>query len=120
MSKKTEFINYVEALIDATSENPIEMTDNVLAFWTALKGDKDVEKPTFTDNGKMVMKYLQALPSNSPMLKAKDIAEGMLISSRTVSGAMRKLCSDGFVEKIGQDPVMYSLTETGKQTIIED
>ena len=27
---------------------------------------------------------------------------------------MRKLVTDGFVEKIGQDPVMYSLTEKGK------
>lgn len=120
MSKKTEFINYVEALIDATSADPIEMTDNALAFWNALKGGKDEEKPTFTDNGKMVMKYLQSLPTDSPMLKAKDIAEGMLVSSRAVSGAMRKLCSDGFVEKIGQDPVMYSLTDAGRQVIIED
>lgn len=54
------------------------------------------------------------------MLKAKDIAEGMIVSSRAVSGAMRKLCSDGFVEKIGQDPVMYSLTDAGRQVIIED
>ena len=36
------------------------------------------------------------------------------MSSRTVSGAMRKLVTDGFVEKIGQDPVMYTLTEQGK------
>jgi predicted transcriptional regulator len=66
------------------------------------------------------MKYLQELPADTPMMKAKEIAEGMFISSRTVSGAMRKLVTDGFVEKVGQDPVMYILTEKGKNFNIED
>jgi predicted transcriptional regulator len=38
----------------------------------------------------------------------------MFINSRTVSGAMRKLVTDGFVEKIGENPVIYSITEKGK------
>jgi predicted transcriptional regulator len=63
---------------------------------------------------------LQELPEGSPMMKAKEIAEGMFISSRAVSGAMRKLVTDGFVEKVGQDPVMYILTEKGKNINIED
>ena len=53
------------------------------------------------------------------MWKAKDIAEGLFISSRTVSGAMRKLVADGFVEKVGQDPTIYSLTENGKNINIK-
>ena len=53
-------------------------------------------------------------------MKAKEIAEGMFISSRAVSGAMRKLVTDGFVEKVGQDPVIYSITEKGKNIKIED
>ena len=52
---------------------------------------------------------------DTPLFKAKDIAEGLFISSRTVSGAMRKLVSDGFVEKVGQDPVIYTITEKGKE-----
>ena len=36
-----------------------------------------------------------------------------------VSGAMRKLVTDGFVEKVGQDPVIYSITENGKNINIE-
>ena len=48
------------------------------------------------------------------MWKAKDIAERMGISSRGVSGAMRKLVSDGFCEKIGENPIVYKLTEKGK------
>ena len=67
----------------------------------------------FTDNGKVILKYLQDNPDITSA-KAKDIGEGLFISSRAVSGAMRKLVSDGFVEKIGQDPVLYSITEKGK------
>ena len=54
------------------------------------------------------------------MMKAKEIAEGMFMGSRAVSGAMRKLVADGFVDKVGQDPVMYILTEKGKNIKIED
>jgi Mn-dependent DtxR family transcriptional regulator len=54
------------------------------------------------------------------MWKSRDIAEGLFISSRSVSGAKRKLVTDGFVEKIGQDPAVYSLTENGKNIKIED
>jgi predicted transcriptional regulator len=53
------------------------------------------------------------------MWKARDIAEGLFINSRAVSGAMRKLVTDGYVEKIGQDPVVYSLTDNGKNIEID-
>ena len=119
MSKKSEFINYVKALISG-QEEPIEPNEDALAYWEALCGGNTEYKPTFTDNGKLIMKYLQELPEGAPMMKAKEIAEGMFISSRAVSGAMRKLVTDGFVEKVGQDPVMYSLTEKGKNYNIED
>jgi predicted transcriptional regulator len=33
---------------------------------------------------------------------------------------MRKLVSDGYVEKIGADPVMYLITEKGKNINVED
>lgn len=113
MSKKQEFINYVEALINATSDCPVEMTENVRLYWEAFRGTEEVEKPLFTDNGKLILQYLKD-NQETPMWKARDIAEGLFISSRAVSGAMRKLVSDGFVEKVGQDPVIYALTENGK------
>lgn len=110
MTKKDEFIKYVEDLIDG---NYYEMSENVRLYWEAFKGKVEEDKPLFTDNGKLILQYLQDNQS-TPMWKAKDIAEGMFVSSRTVSGAMRKLVSDGYVEKVGQDPVIYSLTEKGK------
>ena len=119
MSKKDEFIKYVESLMNDVTE-PVEMNPDAKAYWEALKGNNDTEKPMFTDNGKLIMKYLQELPEGTPMMKAKEIAEGMFISSRAVSGAMRKLVTDGFVEKVGQDPVMYLITEKGKNIKIGD
>ena len=35
------------------------------------------------------------------------------MTSRTASGAMRKLVTDGYLEKVGENPVVYSITEKG-------
>lgn len=113
MTKKDEFVKYVEALIDATSEFPVEMSEDARIYWEAFKGKVEEDKPLFTDNGKLILKHLQD-NQDTPMWKARDIAEGLFISSRAVSGAMRKLVTDGYVEKVGQDPVIYTLTENGK------
>ena len=110
MSKKQEFIDYVRNLIN---ENPVEMSDYVKMYWDAFCGTDAGEKPMFTDNGKQIMVFLQE-HTDTPMWRAKDIAEEIFLSSRAVSGSMRKLVSDGFIEKVGQDPVNYSLTEKGK------
>ena len=119
MSKKQEFISYVKDLIDATSEYPVPMSEDARLYWTAFCGlDENGEKPLFTDNGKLILKFLQE-HQETDMWKARDIAEGLFINSRAVSGAMRKLVTDGYVEKIGQDPVVYSLTDNGKNIEID-
>lgn len=74
---------------------------------------KQPEKPTFTESGLALIEYLQKQEQNR--FKAKDISEGMGISSRKISGAMRKLAEDGFISKHGQNPIIYSLTEKGKE-----
>ena len=94
------------------------MTENIKTYIEILKDTNKNDKPTLTDNGKLVLKYMQEC--GVPMLKARDIAEGLFISSRGVSGSLRKLCTDGFCEKVGQDPVIYSLTEKGKTYVIEN
>ena len=116
MSKKQEFIEYVEAVIRG-QEEPLEMTENVRLYWEAFKGKEEAEKPLFTDNGKLILQHMKD-NTNIPVWKAKDVAEGLFISSRAVSGAMRKLVTDGYVEKVGQDPVVYTLTEKGINTEI--
>ena len=115
---KQEFINFLNALMAAAPEVvEANMTESVRTYINALMEPVE-EKPILTDNGKLILGYLQNNP-NMPAVKARDIAEGLFISSRTVSGAIRKLVTDGFVEKIGQDPVIYSITEKGKNFVID-
>lgn len=113
MSKKQEFIEFVDdALMSKIDMN--EIPENVRVYWEALKGQEDVSKPLFTDTGKMILQFMQEHVNDIPLAKAKDIGEGLFISSRKVSGSIRKLVTDGYVEKVGQDPVVYELTEKGK------
>lgn len=117
MTKKEKFIEFVNDNLFAVV--PTENIDNdVLVYWEALKNLQEQDKPVLTDNGKLVLKYLQDHPEIQSA-KARDIAEELFISSRTVSGSMRKLVNDGFVEKIGQDPTVYSITEEGKNLQID-
>lgn len=110
MSKKDEFINYVETVI-----NEEEMTDNAKAYWNALKTREEKGNKQFTENGRLVMEYMQSLPSDAPAMKAKDIAEGIGITSRSVSGSMRKLVADNYIEKLGDQPACYAITDKGRE-----
>ena len=69
MSKKQEFIKYVKELqshCDAYST--IEMNDEARLYWEAFCGNDDIEKPMFTDNGKLILKYLQDNKKNKASL----------------------------------------------------
>lgn len=111
---KKDFIDFVNALMAAAPD--VAMSDGARAYFEALNSEKTSEKPEITENGKMVLKYLQDVPT-APY-KSRDIAEGLFVSSRTVSGTIRKLVADGFVEKIGEDPAIYTITEKGKNYIL--
>ena len=116
MSAKSEFIEFVRDLTEQ-----IDLEDwpaGAKDYWETLTTEK--EKPEFTDNGKLILKYLQDTASDKPQQKSKDIADGLLMTSRRVSGAIRKLVTDGYVKKVSKDPVVYALTEKGKNKIIED
>lgn len=118
MTKKETFINEIKILIEQAkncSEMPFEeLSTDAMDYFNGLQVTGDSGKPKFTENGKLVLKYMQQnKESYKNLFKAKDIGEGMGISSRTASGAMRKLVTDGYVEKIGSDPVVYALTSEG-------
>ena len=128
MTKKQLFIDYVTNLMKCDTEDILnnsydeEKRKAIISYFEALKMTNDgaTEKPILTDNGKLILKYIQESDKNgNNMLKAKDIAEAIAVSSRQVSGAMRKLVNDGYVEKVGKDPIMYSITEKGKNVEFE-
>ena len=112
MSKKEKFIDEITKLLQDSPEN--YLSSDALDFWNGLQVSGTNGRPQFTENGKLVLKYMQDTKDQyNNLFKAKEIGEGLSISSRTASGAMRKLVTDGYVEKIGSDPVVYSITEKG-------
>ena len=111
MSKCAKFLEFFDAM--ATELNA-DVPAEVQEFYDILQASVKnfAEKPAFTETGLQILEYLQKCGIKS--MKAKEIADGMLQPSKKISGAMRKLCSDGYVEKFGQNPVIYALTEKGK------
>ena len=112
MSNKQEFIQFVEKFVT-------DMPEGAQRYFEAMKSVPEKEKPIFTDGGKQILKYLQENHSDGESVMAKAIAEGMGVNSRSVSGAIRKLVNDGFVEKVSTDPVLYSITTKGIEVTID-
>ena len=112
MSKCEDFLNFFDELV--SKNQPLSIPVNVQEFYDMLKAsDVQVEKPAFTEMGLSILTYLQS--SEIKSLKAKDIAEGMNVPSKKVSGAMTKLVNDGYLEKLNNgSPIIYALTEKGK------
>ena len=121
MNKKELFVMMVEAFLEkGTVEGTLSTSqlDEAIAYFNAFKStqDKKADKPQFTDNGKLILKaMIENNEERANMFSAKQIAEYVFITSRQVSGAIRKLVADGYCEKVGQDPIIYSLTDLGKQ-----
>lgn len=116
MSKKNKFIEEIKNKIASSGKDSKQFftSEDALDYWNSLQLSGDNEKPRFTDNGKLVLSYMQEHKEDfNNLFKAKDIGEGLSISSRTASGALRKLVSDGYVERMGESPVVYSLTKEG-------
>ena len=91
-------------------------TEEILKYIEALKGEV-VVGTQLTENGSRVLKFMQS--SDAPFFKAREIGEQLGVASRTVSGSLRKLVNDGYVDKMGSQPTLYSLSEKGKTYIFE-
>ena len=122
MTKKQKFISFVEGLIEKVDVDALDAdSKEAIEYFNILKDTEGEEKQKFTENGKLVLTYIQQnYETNNNMFKAKDIGEGLNITSRTASGAMRKLVTDGYLEKIASNPVIYSLTDLGKTISVDE
>ena len=110
--RKNIFINTVEELFKAY---PMSVPAEALDFFEDYKKGRGGSKP-FTEKGIAILKAMREVDD---WIIAKSLGEKMDISGRSVSGTLRKLVTDGFVEKVGQDPVIYSITEQGKNIKID-
>ena len=112
MSKKDTFISVIDDLINSTDMEEFcgeANYNDVMSYWESFKNSKPTVE--FTENGQKILQYMQDF-KNAP-LKAKEIGEGLFMSSRSVSGAIRKLVTDGYVDKTPGSPVMYTITDKG-------
>lgn len=114
MNKYKEFLDYFDTIV---GENDIP--SGVMKIYNELASYEDkAEAPIITETGAAILEFLQNYGFKS--IKAKDIADEMGESSRKISGAMRKLVTEGFVEKNGTNPVNYLITEKGMNFIIKE
>ena len=119
MTKKETFIKIIQTEIFDNSTIYTENYSNedwnkALEFFEELKNNKTKSSKEMTENGRKSLIWMQEnLESMNNIFTSKEIAEGLFTSGRSVAGSMRKLVTDGYVEKVGKDPVQYFLTEKG-------
>ena len=114
MTKKDKFIKMVEALMSLLDVEDLDK--DAVEYFTALKMTTETDKPQFTENGRIILLYMREnAETYNNCYTAKSLGEMLDMTSRTVSGAMRKLVTDGYVEKIGNSPVVYSVTQAGRE-----
>ena len=118
MTKKEAFIQIVEEIFsrpDIYVENYPETYGLAEEFFEDLKSNKIKNSGAMTENGKKILSWTQEnVDTMNNIFTSKEIAEALFTSGRSVAGSMRKLVNDGYFEKVGKDPVQYSLTEKGK------
>ncbi len=114
MTKKEVFIKEIETLINiALEETSFEgLSQEANEYFEELKKTKT--STSITENGAKILLYMKEnLEKYNNSFKAKDVGEGLFVSSRSISGSMKKLVTDGFVEKTNSEPICYSITESG-------
>ena len=124
MTKRDIFIQIVQTVIFDSGEtfnfSDKELND-ALEFFEELKNNKVKNSNTITENGAKLLAWMQENQEKmSNIFTSKEAAEALFTSGRSIAGSMRKLTTDGYVEKTGKDPVKYSLTEAGKSYQLEN
>ena len=113
--KYEDFLNYFDELL--IKANVPAMPEDIQRVYDELRKCEIKDKPILTPIGVEILRYARNLEKES--FKAKELAEGMGILSRKISGAMNKLCKDGFVDKTDTSPIIYSLSDKGREFNIE-
>lgn len=107
--RKNIFIDTVDALFKSSNTDiyiPMEAID----FFEDYKKGRGGAAKEITDKGVAVLMKMKDI---NDWATAKTIGEAMEVSGRSVSGTMKKLVTDGFVEKQAGNPAVYKITEKG-------
>ena len=107
--RKNIFIETVDALFKSANTDifiPIE----AIEFFEDYKRGKSSNRKEITEKGIVLLKGMR---EHSDWITAKSLGEILDISGRSVSGTMKKLVEDGYVEKRAGSPSAYKITEKG-------
>ena len=118
MNKKEAFIKIIQTEIfdrpDIYIENYEMEFGPAKEFFEELKQNEIKSKNIITENGLKILNFMyENKEKYNNIFKSKEIGEGLFVSGHSVSGSMRKLITENFVEKIGKDPITYSITDKG-------
>ena len=114
MSGKEKFIQTVDKLIEL---NPDVFCKEALEYWENFKTEPT--KADITEKGILILKHMaenKELCNN--IFTAQLIGAGIQLTGRSVSGSMRKLVSEGYVNKLDAKPIAYQITERGIQKVL--
>lgn len=122
MTKKDAFIKLVQNEI-FECDNPSLWQDQygetyelAKSYWEEFKKSTEL-----TTQGKQILLWMKNNKENlSNVFTSKEIAEALFTSGRVIAGSMRKLVTDGYVEKEGKNPVQYHLTNKVTDIIFEE
>lgn len=110
MTNKEAFIEILEKTLDAYPDffGQDENADKAMHYFNQLKNENE-SKGEITESGQKILDFFADKPADG-LFSAKEIGEALFASGRSISGSMRKLIADGYIEKVGQNPVKYQRT----------
>lgn len=110
--KKQIFIDTIEALFTKNSSD-VFIPQEAIDFFEDYKKCASSNKKAITEKGINILKEMRELDEDA-WISATALGQRMDISGKSVSGTMRKLVTDGYVEKRIGNPASYRLTEKGR------
>ena len=122
MTDKESFLDYVGRIIEEFDKDITKTVhgDQVRRYWKVLLDGEETDKKV-TENGQKILIFMQENEeAMNNIFTAKEIAEALFVSGRSISGSMRKLFFVFYINKEGNNPVKYSLTDLGRNLSLKN
>ena len=122
MTDRESFVDYVGRIIEEFDKDITKTThgEQVRRYWKVLLDGEETDKRV-TENGQKILIFMQENEeAMNNIFTSKEIAEALFVSGRSISGSMRKLFGDGYINKEGNNPVKYSLTDLGRNLSLKN
>ena len=102
-----DFLNEVNNHKDILSDAAVSFLEELI--------EKNASENILTEVGsKILISMSKNKDTYLGVFSSKQLGELLFMSARSISGSMRKLVTEQYVEKAGANPVTYKLTELGE------